>query len=208
MYIVLLGAPGSGKGTVGEKISKQLTLPTISTGDILRENIKNQTKLGQVVASIMEKGELVSDDIVVSLVKNRLEEADCQNGCIFDGFPRTVNQAKLLNKIINIDKAVLIDVEKDVITNRILSRKTCPKCSKTYSMTIYKQDTCLLCGEKLVKRQDDTIETIEKRYETYEQQTKPVIEFYKSINKLIAINGDDTPDGVYNKVLNAINTEN
>ena len=200
MFIILLGAPGCGKGTLGTQISEGYNIPTISTGQIIRENIKNQTPLGKTAKQLIENGNLVPDDMVIQLVKDRIKESDCKNGCIMDGFPRTVFQAEKLNEFAKVDNVIFIDVAKSVIEDRILSRRTCPKCSKIFNIKTYDKNTCDSCNTPLVVRSDDTLETIQKRFEVYEQQTKPLIEFYTKQNILSSVDGNNSPEEVYKQV--------
>lgn len=200
MNIILLGAPGSGKGTEGKFISDEYNLPTISTGDIIRENIKNETKLGLLSESLISNGQLVPDELVNDLVKDRLSRDDCKNGFILDGYPRTVNQANALKSFSHIDLAILIDVSYDVIKDRILSRLSCPVCKTIYSTKTFSGTQCLKCGSAISKRADDNEETIQKRYDVYNSQTKPLIEFYKNENLLYKIDGNDSPSNVHQKV--------
>ena len=205
MFIVLLGAPGCGKGTVGKRISDFYNIPTVSTGDLLRENIKNGTELGKMAKVLMDDGKLVPDELVVELIKDRLKAEDCRNGCIFDGFPRTTNQAQKLDEIVLINNAVLIDVAKEVIEDRILSRRTCPSCSKIFNTKTYDKDICDVCGEKLIIRADDNKETINKRFNTYNEQTKPLINYYQSKNLLSSVDGDKSPDEVFESIIQILN---
>ena len=200
MNIILLGAPGSGKGTEGNLISKNYNIPTISTGDIFRENIKNKTELGVVVENLMKNGQLVPDDLVVSLIRDRLNCEDVKNGFILDGFPRTVAQAQALKQIANIDKVILIDVDYEITEQRILSRRICPVCKSVYNTMTYKESTCEKCGSSLVTREDDNKETVKKRFDVYVNQTKPVIDFYENENLLYKVNGNLDPITVYNEI--------
>lgn len=200
MNIILLGAPGSGKGTEGKLLSTALNIPTISTGDIIRENVKNQTELGKMSEKIMAEGKLVPDELVISLVKDRLQKPDCKNGYILDGFPRTVYQAEQLSTFQNINAAILIDVDVDVIESRIVNRRTCSKCGKIYSKLTYKADVCE-CGGQLTQRADDNSETVRKRYAVYEEQTKPLIDYYQKQGILSSVKGEGSPEDVHVNVM-------
>ena len=204
MFIILLGAPGCGKGTAGKKIEKTYQIPTISTGDLLRENIKNGTELGKMAKSIMDDGKLVPDNLVVDLIRERLKNSDCKNGCIFDGFPRTIAQAEMLDELVKIDKVVLIDVDRQIIKDRILSRRTCSGCAKIFNTSTYSSDICDVCGEKLIIRADDNEEAIEKRFDTYENQTKPLIDYYQTKNLLSVVKGQESPDRTFELVKQAL----
>ncbi len=200
MNIILLGAPGSGKGTEGNLISKNYNIPTISTGDIFRENIKNKTELGVVVEKLMNNGQLVPDDLVVSLIKDRLNCDDVKNGFILDGFPRTVAQAQALKEIAKIDKVILIDVDYEITEQRILSRRVCPVCKSVYNTMTYSKDICDKCGASLITRKDDNKETVKKRFDVYVNQTNPVIDFYENENLLYKVDGNLSPDTVYSEI--------
>lgn len=176
--IVLLGAPGAGKGTQAVLISKELSIPHISTGDIFRNNIKEQTELGKLAKTFMDAGELVPDELVIGLVKSRLDEADAQNGYVLDGFPRTINQAKELDKVACIDVVINLIAPYDIIIERISGRRVC-SCGKTYHISRLDGKTdCLRCGKKLFVRNDDKPETIKARLEVYDKQTAPLIDYY------------------------------
>ena len=200
MNIILLGAPGSGKGTEASLISKDLFIPTISTGDIIRDNIKNKTELGILSQNYINLGQLVPDDLVINLVKERLTQTDVLNGYILDGFPRTVTQAKALQSFSKIDKVILIDTNYDVIEERILSRRTCPVCKKVYSTKTYQNDFCEVCNTKLIIRDDDNKETVKNRYDVYLKETQPLIDFYINQNLLYKVNGNNNANEVYKEI--------
>ncbi len=200
MNIILLGAPGSGKGTEASLISKDLLIPTISTGDIIRDNIKNKTELGILSEKFINLGQLVPDDLVINLVKERLTKNDVLNGYILDGFPRTVTQAKALQSFSKIDKVILIDTNYDVIEERILSRRTCPVCKKVYNTKTYNNDFCEVCNTKLIIRDDDNKETVKKRYDVYLKETQPLIDFYINQNLLYKVNGNNNANEVYKEI--------
>ena len=200
MNIILLGAPGSGKGTEASLISKDLCIPTISTGDIIRDNIKNKTELGILSEGYINLGQLVPDDLVINLVKERLTKNDVLNGYILDGFPRTVTQAKALQSFSKIDKVIFIDTNYGVIEERILSRRICPVCKRVYNTKTYQNDFCEVCNAKLVIRNDDNKKTIKNRYDVYLKETQPLIDFYKGQNLLYKVDGDLQADEVYNEI--------
>lgn len=176
--IVLLGAPGAGKGTLAVKISAEYSIPHISTGDILRKNIKDGTELGKLAKSYIDKGALVPDEVVIGLVKDRLDESDAAHGYILDGFPRTINQATELDKVTKIDVAVNIDVPFATIIERLGGRRVCI-CGETYHVSMLKGDLyCKKCGKPLYVRDDDKPETVKARLEVYQAQTAPLIGYY------------------------------
>ena len=183
MKIIMLGAPGAGKGTQAKKLSEKYGIPHISTGDIFRANIKNNTELGQKAKGYMDAGQLVPDELVVDLVVDRIKEKDCFKGFILDGFPRTIPQAEALDYALNnqnekIDYAINVDVPDENIINRMGGRRACVGCGATYhvvNMPPKKEGICDHCGEKLVLREDDKPETVKKRLQVYHDQTKPLI---------------------------------
>jgi len=199
MRIILLGAPGAGKGTQSNYISKTLGIPQISTGDMLRAAVKAGTELGIAAKKIMDAGQLVSDEIIIGLVKERLTEADCANGCLFDGFPRTLAQAEaLLNDGVNIDHVVEISVEDADIIERMSGRRVHLASGRTYHVTFNPPKTAGIddeSGEPLVQREDDNEETVRKRLEVYHAQTAPLIAYYNGLSKTA---GADAPR--YSKV--------
>lgn len=202
MNLILLGAPGSGKGTQASLISKEYGISPISTGDIIRENIKNKTQLGLLAEKLINNGQLVPDKLVIDLVKNRLNQKDVKKGFILDGFPRTQSQALALKEITDIDYVILIDVEYEVIKNRILSRRVCPTCKTVYSTTNYFLNQCEHCGDNLITRSDDNEETVKNRYEVYIKQTQPLIDYYKQQQKLytVEVKENSTIEEVFEKV--------
>jgi len=197
MKIILVGPPASGKGTLAKFLSQDFKLPHISTGEIFRENIKNNTELGKKVKSYLDSAVLVPDEITMDVVKKRIAEKDCVNGYILDGFPRNTQQAKLFDKIVKADVAVHLDVGLKEIEDRILGRKNCSVCGRIYNTRFYKSDTCE-CGGKLFVRNDDNIDTIRKRYYAYEKETVPIISHYKSILK--SFSGKDSPETTYQPI--------
>jgi adenylate kinase len=177
--IILLGAPGAGKGSQATKISTAYGIPHISTGDILRRNIKEQTELGKMAKVFIDKGQLVPDEVVIGIVKSRLDEDDAKNGYILDGFPRTIAQAEALDKVASIDFVINIVVPFEVIEERLTGRRVC-LCGATYhTSTLNGLDVCEKCGQKLFIRDDDKIETVKERLKVYQNQTAPLIEYYQ-----------------------------
>lgn len=199
MKLILLGAPGAGKGSQATKIAKEYGIAHISTGDALRANIKEGTELGKFAKSFIDKGQLVPDEVVVGIVADRIRKEDCKNGFLLDGFPRTVAQAEALEKLTDIDVVINIDVDFGVITDRISGRRMCA-CGESYHISTHDSDTCTKCGGKLYQRADDNEETVKARLDVYEKQTAPLIEFYGKRNKLVTIDGNKSIDAVYEDV--------
>ncbi|MEX2701960.1 MAG: adenylate kinase [Thermofilum sp. ex4484_82] len=209
MRIILLGPPGSGKGTQAKLLSKKYSIPHIAMGDILREEVAKKTPLGKKVNIYMSKGELVPDEIVIEVLKKRLQEADCVNGFILDGFPRTLNQAKALDNMLNelnlkIDAVIYIDVPDEEIMKRLSLRRTCKVCGRIYNLHYNppKQDgKCDVCGGELIIRDDDKPEVIKNRLKVYNDQTKPLVNYYETHKLLIRINGVDPIDKVFQQIV-------
>jgi adenylate kinase len=204
VYIVLLGAPGVGKGTQAEKLAKELSIPHISTGDMFREAVARGTEMGMKAKEYMDRGELVPDDVVIGVVKERLSQPDCANGFILDGFPRTVAQAEALERVMeelgkNIEYAISIDVAEDEIVRRLSGRRTCEACGKVYHV-IYnppkQEGVCDACGGALYQRDDDREETIRNRLRVYNEKTAPLIDFYARRGVLKRIDGSKPVDEV------------
>jgi adenylate kinase len=194
MKLILLGAPGAGKGTQAKWISKEYGLPHISTGDILRHNVKEGTELGKEAKRYMDEGKLVPDELIIGMMKERLSEEDCKNGFILDGFPRTINQAEELGKITDIDAVLNIYVPFEKLIERITGRRSCPKCGAVYHIKYNppkKDNICDVCGNELIQRDDDKEETVKKRLETYEAQTAPLIDYYEKKGKLLTVEGQE-----------------
>lgn len=198
MKVILLGAPGAGKGTQAVRIAKRYNIPHISTGDIFRSNIKERTPIGIVAKSYIDKGQLVPDEVTIQIVKERLEKDDCKNGYLLDGFPRTVSQAEALDGFSEIDSVVNIDVPLHKLMRRITGRRVCGKCGESYHIDYLDGSTsCRKCDGELIQRADDNEETVGKRLEVYEKQTAPLIDYYKSKGKLIDVDGDGDIDSVF-----------
>ena len=194
MNLIFLGAPGAGKGTQAEVISKKLDIPTISTGNIIREALKNATEMGLKAKSFIEAGKLVPDDVVIGIIKERLAKDDCKNGFILDGFPRTIPQAQALDEMgVKIDKVVEIQVDDDTIIGRMSGRRVCSKCGASYHVQNKPpkaEGICDSCGGELVQRKDDAPETVLDRLEVYHTQTEPLKDYYA--NKGILRTADGT----------------
>ena len=197
MNIILLGAPGAGKGTLASAISDKYALPHISTGDIFRENIKNQTEIGLLAKSYIDKGQLVPDDVTCKIVDNRIKQADCEKGYMLDGFPRTIAQAEALDKVANIDLVINIQVDFALIMERLCGRRVCKACSETYHITrLNGATTCARCGGELYQRKDDNPETVKSRLEVYSAQTEPLVAYYTKKGLLFNVVSNSTPDVV------------
>lgn len=195
MKLILLGAPGAGKGTQAEKICEKYNIPAISTGNIIRAALKNGTEMGLKAKSYMEAGQLVPDEVVIGIIKDRLKEDDCKNGFILDGFPRTIPQAQaLVDMGIEIDKVVDIEVPDEKITARMSGRRVCAKCANSYHM-LYKQPkvegVCDACGGELIQRKDDAPETVKARLVEYHEMTEPLKGFYSELGKLRVVEGQE-----------------
>ena len=195
MNIILFGPPGAGKGTQAEMLRERYEIPTISTGNMIREAIKNQTPMGLAAKERIDRGELLADEIVVEIVKERLSQPDCAKGFIWDGFPRTIPQAKALEEMdVSIDAAIEIQLADETIVSRMSGRRTCLTCGATYHVQYNppKQDgVCDVCGEALVQRADDKPETVLERLRVYHEQTAPLSEFYRSRNMLRTVQGQE-----------------
>ncbi len=191
MKLILLGAPGAGKGTQAEYISEKYNIPTVSTGNIIRAALKNGTEMGKVAQTYIDKGDLVPDEVVIGIVRERLAEDDCKNGFILDGFPRTIPQAEALDKMdIGLDCVLSIEVEDSEIVKRMSGRRVCEKCGASYHTLFKKPDVegvCNLCGGNLVIRKDDKPETVQNRLEVYHEQTEPLVKYYGEKGLLITV---------------------
>ena len=195
MKLILLGAPGAGKGTQAEVICDKLKIPAISTGNILREAMKNGTEMGMKAKAFIDSGALVPDDVIISIIKERLAQDDCKNGFILDGVPRTVAQAEALEDLdVEIDKVIDIEVADDTIVKRLSGRRVCSSCGASYH-TIYKPsakpDQCDRCGGQLIVRKDDEPSTILERLNVYHELTEPLVEFYRERGKLVVVEGQE-----------------
>lgn len=195
MKLILLGAPGAGKGTQAEKIVDKFGIPAISTGNILRAALKEGTEMGLKAKTYMEAGQLVPDDVVIGIIKDRLKEKDCENGFILDGFPRTIPQAQALEDAgIVIDKVLDIEVPDEKITARMSGRRVCSKCANSYHMFYKKpnvEGVCDACGGELIQRKDDAPETVQARLKEYHEMTEPLKDFYSNLGKLVIVEGQE-----------------
>lgn len=200
MKIILLGAPGAGKGTQADKLVEKYAFPHISTGDIFRKNIKEKTEIGVIAKSYIDAGRLVPDEVTVKLVENRLNEADCANGFLLDGFPRNVEQAEALDKITDVDFVVNIDVPFERLLARITGRRVCPKCGASYHVDFLGGQTACRCGETLVQRADDNETTVKERINVYAAQTAPLVEYYGAKGKLVTVDGDKSVEEVFGEI--------
>jgi len=208
MRLVLLGAPGSGKGTQAKLLVEKLNIPQISTGDLLRAAVEAQTPLGRQAKTIMDAGQLVPNDLVLGMIRERLSSPDALNGFILDGFPRNVEQAEALDELLSgiampIQKAILIDVDFDILMQRLTGRLTCEECGEVFNIFTNPpalDEECDKCGGKLHHRSDDNEETIGKRLRVYETQTQPVVEFYKTQNKLSVVEGKGDIKDIYSAI--------
>ena len=208
MKIVLLGPPGAGKGTQAKSISNRYSIPHISTGDIFRKNISEETPLGIEAKQYIDKGLLVPDEVTINMVKDRLTWEDCKNGYLLDGFPRTVAQAEALEAFLNsrdekIDTALLIDVPMEFILERMTGRRICGSCGASYHVKFNPtkgEGICDVCGSEVVQRKDDREDTVRERLDVYERQTQPLIDFYKEKNLLSTVDGTKAINEVFNDI--------
>ncbi len=208
MKIIMLGAPGAGKGTQAKMIAEAYKLPHISTGDIFRANIKEGTDLGKEAKTYMDEGKLVPDELTVRILLDRVSKDDCKNGYVLDGFPRTIPQAEVLENELDklgdkVDFAINVDVPDENIINRMSGRRACLKCGATYHIRHVppkKEGICDICGSELVLRDDDKPETVKKRLDVYHEQTQPLIDFYIKRNVLKTVNGNADPKDVFTAI--------
>ncbi|HHN64722.1 MAG TPA: adenylate kinase [Nitrospirae bacterium] len=212
MRIVLLGAPGAGKGTQAKKLIEKYGIPQISTGDILRKAVADGTPLGKEAKSYMDKGELVPDSVVIGLVKERLSQDDCKKGFILDGFPRNTSQAETLDQVLAemnmpLQLALSVDVDFDILMKRLTGRRTCKQCNQMYNIYFSppkKEGVCDKCGGELYQRDDDKEETIKKRLEVYEAQTAPLIDYYEKKGILRRVNGEGDIEEIFANICKII----
>lgn len=205
MKIVLLGAPGSGKGTQAAYIKEEFNIPHISTGDLFRENIKNGTPLGLKIKSIIDSGNLCPDQLTCELVKDRLSKDDCKKGYLLDGFPRNVYQAEQLDKFSAPDKVIEIDVDFSLIERRITGRRSCSVCGGTFHIdNIGDTTVCPKCKGQLVTRKDDNAETVKHRLEVYSKETAPLVDYYGRVGKVLKINGNQAVEKVFEDIKKVI----
>jgi len=209
MRIIMLGAPGAGKGTQAKKITARYSIPHISTGDIFRANIKNGTELGKKAKTYMDQGLLVPDDLVVDLVVDRVNQEDCTNGYVLDGFPRTIPQAEALDKALtemgqSIDYAINVEVPDENIVQRMSGRRACVNCGATYHIVYAptkRENVCDTCEGELILRDDDKPETVQKRLNVYHEQTQPLIDYYTKQDKLVEVDGTIDIEKVFDAIV-------
>ncbi|WP_455060317.1 adenylate kinase [Parvimonas micra] len=208
MRLILLGPPGAGKGTQASSIVAEYGITHISTGDIFRHNIKNETELGKKVKSYLDKGQLVPDELTIDLVWDRLSKDDCKNGFLLDGFPRTINQAEALQKGLEerglkLDKVINIDVDKNILVKRLSGRRVCKNCGETYHIDnkpTLKDGVCDKCSGEVIQRADDNEKTVLDRIEVYEKQTFPLIDFYKNLGLILTVDGTLSIEDVFSQI--------
>lgn len=209
MNIIFLGAPGAGKGTQAEKVAKNFKIPTISTGDIIRQALKSGSEMGLKAKEYTDKGLLVPDEIVIDIVKDRIAKDDCKNGFILDGFPRTIPQAEALKDSgVNIDAVVDIEVDDEIIYNRMSGRRVCSHCGKTYNVNLnvkpQKEGICDACGGALIQRADDKLETVKERLKVYYDQTHVLKDYYEKLGKLHVVNGAQDVESIYKEIVKTL----
>ena len=208
MKLLIMGRPGAGKGTQAANIKEYYGIPHISTGDMFRAAIKNQSKLGLTAKEYMDKGALVPDEVTIGIVKERLLEEDCKKGFLLDGFPRTINQAESLEGFLKengivLDAVLDVDVPKEILIRRIVGRRVCKKCGATFHVEFNapkKEGICDVCGTPLIQRDDDTLATAENRLNVYDNQTAPLLEFYNKRNLLKRVNGNQALNEVFEDI--------
>lgn len=214
--LIFLGPPACGKGTQTAKLSEHLGLPHVDTGSLLRAEIKNETENGKIAKSYIDKGQLVPVSLVANIIKNRLAQEDCKNGYILDGYPRSVEQADLLEEInADIDgsveaqiKAIYFDLNQDILISRIVNRRSCPKCGEIYNIKFKPtkvEGICDKCGAELTQRKDDNEETAKARFDTYFKETAPLIDYYKNKGVLKSIDAEGSIDDVWERLLKVVN---
>ena len=208
MNLILLGAPGAGKGTQAELLVKKLSIPAISTGNMLREAMANGTELGKKAKQYMDEGALVPDELILGIVADRVAQSDCANGFILDGVPRTLAQAEALEaKGIRIDHVISIEVDDSAIESRMTGRRVCPKCGASYHIVANppkKDGSCDACGSELIVRKDDAPETVRKRLQVYHASTEVLKDFYGKLGRLRTVNGSQSIEGANEDILKAI----
>ena len=212
MKIIMLGAPGAGKGTQAKRIAEKYGIPHISTGDIFRANIKGGTELGMKAKAFMDQGQLVPDEITIGMLLDRIHEADCVNGYVLDGFPGTIPQAESLTKALAemgeaIDYAINVDVPDSAIVSRMGGRRACVNCGATYHVEFNapkQEGICDVCGEKLILREDDKPETVQNRLTVYHEQTQPLIDYYQKAGVLAEVDGTQDMDQVFTDIVSVL----
>jgi adenylate kinase len=207
MKLVIFGPPSAGKGTQAQKLSKQYGIPQVATGDLLRKAVADKTPLGLKIKSYLDQGKLGPDEVIVQLIKERVAKPDCKKGFLLDGFPRTMGQAKELERMTDIDLVLSIVVDFEALVERAVGRRTCPKCSAVYHIKFnppMNEGECEKCGSKLIQRDDDKEDTVRNRLSVYQEQTAPLIEHYRKKGKLVDIDGSGGIDAVYSQMVKAI----
>ena len=212
MYIIMLGAPGAGKGTQADILSQEMSLPHIASGDLFRQALEKRTGVGLLAKSHMDKGGLVPDEITIKMILERIDQPDCASGCLFDGFPRTLQQAKALDKALRgqgrtIDKATYIEVPDEELVKRLSGRWLCRACQTPYHITNSPPETpgkCDRCGGELYQRSDDREETVKERLSVFLAQTVPILDYYEKQGKLIRVNGNMEMQGVARQIISAL----
>ena len=207
MKLVLIGAPAAGKGTQAARLVEHYSIAHISTGDMLREEVAKETELGKEAKEIMNAGGLVSDEIIIAMVKERIKKDDCKNGFILDGFPRTVVQAEKLDEMVTLDKVVYINAPDEVMLERLTARQTCPKCGSTYNKLFLPPKTagiCDKCGAELTQRKDDTVEAGKARIATFHEQSEPLVEFYTKKGILFEVDGTAAIDDITKAIIEGL----
>ena len=204
LKLILLGPPGAGKGTQAERIADRFGIAHISTGDMLRAEMRQATPLGLAAKSLIDRGELVPDDVIVGMVENRIALDDCQNGFLLDGFPRTIAQAEALGRLTALDHAINISVPFERLVSRATGRRVCPKCGAAYHTDFHREPACSKCGEALYQRDDDREDTVRNRVRVYEQNTAPLIAYYDGKGLLRTIDGDRPIDQVAADILRVL----
>jgi adenylate kinase len=207
MKLVIFGPPSAGKGTQAQRLSHQYGIPQVSTGDLLRKAVADKTPLGLKVKSYLDQGKLGPDNLIVQLIKERVSKPDCKNGYLLDGFPRTMGQAKELEKMTDIDLVLNIVVDFEVLVERAVGRRTCPKCSAVYHVKFnppMNEGICEKCGSQLIQRDDDKEDTVRNRLKVYQEQTEPLIDYYRRKGKLVDIEGSGGIDAVFGRMVSMI----
>jgi adenylate kinase len=212
MYIIMLGAPGAGKGTQADILSQEIDLPHVASGDLFRQALEERTEVGILAKSYMDKGELVPDEITIKMILERINQPDCASGCLFDGFPRTLHQAEVLDKALkeqgkSIDKAIYIEVPNEELVKRLSGRWLCRTCQTPYHTISSPPKTpgeCDKCGGELYQRSDDRKETVKERLNIFFAQTVPILDYYEKQNKLIRVNGNLGMQGVAREIISAL----
>lgn len=213
MHLLIMGAPGSGKGTCAVELKNHYSIPHISTGDIFRKAISEKTPMGVIAKSYIDDGHLVPDNITIEIVKERLSEDDCKNGFLLDGFPRTMEQAKALSKIleelnIKLDAVINLEIEDEVVIERIVNRRLCKTCGRGYNIITLKpikEGYCDVCNTPLYQRDDDTVETVTERLAVYKQQTQPISAYYEELGILVSANSNQPINKVVEEIINKVN---